>query len=119
MSKETLTKENFWNEIYLKYPNATKIFCGWIDEYKISVGWESLFNAGISLGANEAISKSKKYHELPYAIQQGIWIQFAQEILPTYFEQPEYIYSFDLEEDIKTVLSELEEIISEIDKIIR
>lgn len=65
---ESLTKENFWNELYDKYPDKMKVFCSWVDEYKEKVNWEQLFgNAG------------KKYHDLPIAMQIGIFIQFTTE----------------------------------------
>lgn len=103
---ETLTKENFWNEMYSTYPNACKIFCDWIDEYKETVKWWELFNAGNPSG--EGQKQPPKFHEIPYAMQQGIWIEFANQTVNEYFEQPEYSYCGDLAEDIKTVFTELE-----------
>ena len=109
---ETLTKENFWNEINSTYPNACKLFCDWIDEYKAAVDWENVFNGGI-IRVSHLITKSPKFHEIPYAMQQGIWIEFATEKLNEYFEQPEYQYVGDLREDIKAVFTELEMEISD------
>lgn len=97
----TLTKENFWNEMMRQYPRAAARFCKWIDEYKKAVEWDMLF-------ANTHMAKKIKFHDIPHAMQQGIWIEFARQELDEHFEQPEYYYDFDLEENIKTVFSELE-----------
>lgn len=117
--QQTLTKENFWNEIYSKYPNATKLFCDWIDEYKKAVNWQVLFNPHFKVVEETTqIHSTPKFHDLPHAIQQGIWIEFANDILNEYFEQPEYQYCMDLEEDIELVLSELEkDILSDLEVI--
>lgn len=103
---QTLTKENFWNAIFSDYPKACQIFCDWIDEYKKSVEWDAVFRA------NE-ICIAPKFHEIPYEMQQGIWITFVVQTLPDFFEQPEYQYSGDLEEDIKEVFAEIEKSINE------
>lgn len=116
---ENLTKENFFNEMMELYPLAMKLFCNWVDEYKKAVNWNVLFNNGKekNYGVNlNQLPNSKtgrydhdiKFHDLPYAMQQGIWIEFVGQTLHHYFEQPEYQYSMDLEEDIKTVFKELE-----------
>ncbi|SEV88694.1 hypothetical protein SAMN05428988_0134 [Chitinophaga sp. YR573] len=60
-----LTKENFWNKCFEKYPDATQEFCEWIDGYKASVDWEELFVSGI------------KFHDIPGEMQCGIWIEFV------------------------------------------
>lgn len=75
-----LTKEGFWNGMMDKYPNATKEFCDWIDKYKEEVFWNTLFNGGISesQGHGEPIitSVAPKYHDLPYAMQLGIFLTY-------------------------------------------
>lgn len=127
--RESLTKENFWNAIMEQFPKSTKLFCDWIDQYKESVGWDALFNANYfdlhaldvkgNLKENGKIASifptrtlkatvSPKFHDLPYDMQAGIWIRFVNDTLSDYFEQPEYQYSFDLEEDIKIVFGEIE-----------
>ena len=78
-NEKGLTKENFFNELYEKYPKAMQIFCNWIDEYKKSVNWNELFNDGKAWAGG--VTKSPKFHELPYAIQNGIWIEFAKKYL--------------------------------------
>ncbi len=107
--EETLTKENFWNQIYIDYPKACKLFCNWIDEYKKAVDWNDLFNDDITNLADGY--KVPKFHEIPHAMQQGIWIEFVNQNLDNYFEQPEYSYCLDLREDIKIVFSEIEPLI--------
>lgn len=101
---EPLTKENFWNDIMKDFPNATKRFCDWIDEYKETVNWDVLF------GCADHVSKKTriKFHNIPYDMQTGIWIKFANDILNECYEQPEYEYSGDLREDIKTVFNEID-----------
>lgn len=106
--QQTLTKENFWNEIMVQYPKSTKTFCEWIDAYKAAVSWDTVFNIRFPGGVRAA-----KFHEIPYEMQQGIWITFARETLDKFFEQPEYTYSFDLGEDIKMVFGEIEDLIDE------
>lgn len=99
----TLTKENFWNAIMEQYPKATNEFCKWIDEYKKAIEWDYLFANGLA--------RKIKFHHIPYAMQQGIWFEFCNQNLDKYFEQVEYGYSGDLEEDIKTVFAEIEDLI--------
>lgn len=101
-----LTKENFFNEMMEQYPKATKEFCDWIDDYKASVNWNSLFKANEN--TMQLHSSTYKFHEIPYDMQVGIWIAFAMDTLEHLFEQPEYSYCGDLEEDIKTVFKEIE-----------
>lgn len=77
---DSLTKENFWNDLMAKYPEEMKEFCGWIDDYKIRVNWLPLFNVDSDyqnyLGKN---APAPKYHDLPIAMQIGIFMQFASE----------------------------------------
>lgn len=63
-----LTKENFWNDIAVKYPIAFKLFSEWIDNYKIRNNWNHLFKPGI------------KFHDLPISMQRGIIEQFKYEV---------------------------------------
>lgn len=119
--EETLTKENFFNEMLEKYPKAMKHFCEWIDEYKKAVGWDKLFNdhyhqSNIRRAANGEICSidfsTPKYHDLPYAMQYGIWIEYCSQDLHHYFEQPEHISdSVDLREDIEGVFKETEDLV--------
>jgi hypothetical protein len=111
--EQTLTKENFWNEMMEKYPKAAKSFCEWIDEYKKAVGWNGLFRESNSRDENgDIVGGTKKYHELPYAMQYGIWIEFCRQNLHQFFEQSEHLCDFvDLEEDVKNVFKEIDPMI--------
>lgn len=54
---ENLNKENFWNAMHEKYPNAMGEFCKWIDEYKETVGWHQLFSKPLSESDKKAIEE--------------------------------------------------------------
>jgi len=76
--EHSLTKENFWNDLKEKYPYGVQVFCDWIDEYKEKVKWSELFNDGSPHYAKMGWH-NPKYHDLPMAMQIGIWIQFVAE----------------------------------------
>lgn len=77
-----LTKENFWNELYVKYPDKVQEFCDWIDEYKKRVHWDMLFfNNRKASPQSKCRSNPVKYHDLPLAMQLGIFIQFRAEVM--------------------------------------
>lgn len=94
--QENLTKGNFWDEMMVKYPLSMARFCKWVDDYKVAANWHNLFLNGV------------KFHHLPYAMQQGIWIDFVNEIINELYEQPEYAYSGDLRDDIDVVFADIE-----------
>lgn len=73
-----LTKENFWNELMTKYPAEMERFCKWVDEYKKRVNWTSLFHERLHFpeGYDEL---APKFHEIPVAMQIGIFLQFMSE----------------------------------------
>lgn len=76
---ESLTKENFFNNLKEKYPLAIEDFCIWMDKYKKENNWEELFNSGyedISKDSKTGFSKAPKFHDLPLAIQIGILHQY-------------------------------------------
>lgn len=80
MSKklEELSKLNFWDAIKVLYPKSFSFFEKWIDEYKADNGWKGLFNDQ-SWRADQAAaihSVPPKFHELPFAMQFGIFTQF-------------------------------------------
>lgn len=62
-----VTKENTFNALCEKYPLTMGRFCEWIDEYKEDNNWNTLFYSNV------------KFHDLPYALQVGIWFQFVAE----------------------------------------
>ena len=75
---ENLTKENFWNDLMDKYPEEMKRFCAWIDEYKKRVDWERLFGNFSPEVLSVKVARTK-YHDLPIAMQIGIFLQFTIE----------------------------------------
>lgn len=97
--RKPLTKENFWNEMMEKYPNATKAFCDWIDEYKKAVGWGNLFNEGLP-DTKGIFSEAPKFHDLPYAMQVGIWLEYVCNRGGCQYEI-ENFFEFDLRTDIE------------------
>ena len=99
--RESLTKENFWNELYAKYPKGTQVFCDWIDKYKKSVNWTDLFRDHLN---GDAKFSSPKYHDLPYAMQMGIWFQFEQEFDLGRIGSPNFS-GFDLRNRIEQYIS--------------
>lgn len=64
---ETLTKEEFWDPLAEKYPDLMTEFRAWIDKYKERVDWSNIFFSFV------------KYHDLPVAVQIGIFFQFMAE----------------------------------------
>lgn len=95
---ETLTKENFWDEMEQKYPKAMAHFKEWIDRYKSEHDWEDLFNHNTEYQDTLA----PKYHELPIAMQFGIFLEWA--------DTHKSAFSFtvvagDWPEDIKEVIA--------------
>lgn len=78
---DSLTKENFWNDLYEKFPAEMEIFCKWIDEYKNKINWNDLFTRVNCIGdqPNHCEINPPKYHDLPIAMQIGIFIQFRAE----------------------------------------
>lgn len=80
---ENLTKENFWNEMMEKYPEQMKKFCDWIDDYKASVNWESLFGTHKTTDGGRIVCSysAPKFHDLPFAMQLGIWAEYMGVIL--------------------------------------
>lgn len=99
--QQLLTKQNFWDALEEKFPLAIAEFKTWIDEYKKKVNWDGLFKvvADTHEGYPAEMYKQVKYHELPDAMQVGIWLQFCS-------EQPEKtrdiaIDNFDLRADME------------------
>lgn len=72
-----LNKEDFWNEMSEKYPKAVKDFCDWIDEFKVLVFWNDLFNSNSDYqDYNGKNAPAPKYHEVPIFIQYGVWLEY-------------------------------------------
>jgi hypothetical protein len=69
---QNLNKDNFWTMMQNHYPDAMNVFCKWIDQYKIEVGWDELFNqAGLT-----DVDKPIKFHNIPFEMQNGILARF-------------------------------------------
>lgn len=80
--EENLTRENFWDALYAQYPKGVNVFCEWVDEYKKKYNWDTLFKGDIRSIAVTGTSvtceyDTLKYHDLPLAMQIGIWIEFV------------------------------------------
>lgn len=107
---QTLTKENFWNRMMEQYPHATTAFCKWVDEYKKAVNWDKLFNHGIthhvSGSAFKSTTSAPKFHDLPHAMQMGIWIEYISQRGGCQWEI-EDMFQYDLSEDIEGFFREL------------
>lgn len=114
--QETLTKENFWNRMMELYPNATKKFCEWVDEYKKEVNWKILFNCGKDknygtnfnrpVGENGRWDHDIKFHDIPHAMQTGIWLEYLSQRGGCVMEI-ENFFEFDLAKDIEGMFREL------------
>lgn len=78
------TKEGFWNPLSEKYPNSMKLFFNWIDNYKEENNWGDIFNEGDSNGDDGCYRESPKYHELPMAMQVGIFLEFVEDTCNKY-----------------------------------
>jgi len=97
---EILTKENFWNEMEQKYPKAMKHFQNWIDGYKKANQWQLLFNGMVVTHLDSDTKQPQytfapKYHELPIAMQFGIFVEFITYSEPK-LNKPFYPYKLFL-----------------------
>jgi len=72
------TKENFWNYIERSCPKTFAKFKVWVDEYKVRVNWTNLLATYVD---QDLPTKRKKLHEIPIAMQFGVFIQFTQELV--------------------------------------
>lgn len=106
--EDNLTKENFWNELYAKYPLGMKMFCDWIDAYKKKNNWDNLFKNHYA--GNHAMNgieyKTIKYHDLPLAMQIGIWIEFVGDRGGCDYEVD--LFSHDWKQDISEYIKMLQ-----------
>ncbi len=99
MVKENLNKENFWDDLYKKYPKGVDVFCDWIDEYKKKNNWLSLFTHRYKVHITDTQEKYPKFHDLPLAMQIGIWIEFVIDRGGCEWEIDD-MFSYDWREDI-------------------
>lgn len=75
ITKPNINKENFFNGMMEKYPDATQQFCDWIDEYKKECGMHEWLDDDSSIAGLHPI----KFHHLPYEMQKGIIHRFVKE----------------------------------------
>ncbi len=100
---ENLNKENFWDSIYKKYPKGVQIFCDWIDKYKEENNWHRLFKQEF-----HAKNLQVKFHDLPLAMQIGIWIEFKTHIQSSHLKwKIEDLKDYDWRYDIDNTLGTL------------
>lgn len=78
------TKEMFWSPLEASNPEGLKKFYLWIDDYKRKNSWQQLFNYGSPHYSNQGWH-NPKFHELPSAMQFGIFLQFVSETTPLAF----------------------------------
>lgn len=80
---ENLNKENFWNELMSRFPDGMKLFCSWVDDYKEKNNWNDLFNYGIPRRKTQGWH-NPKFHDIPLAMQIGIFLEFVFENIDKY-----------------------------------
>lgn len=94
---DSLTKENFWDQLYADYPEEMKKFCDWIDEYKKRVEWNYLFDGYNKVDQDGNIfNTAPKFHDIPIAMQIGIFYQYATEIDTLLSMKPPVDFIFDI-----------------------
>jgi hypothetical protein len=109
---ENLTKENCFNALTEKYPRAMELFCEWIDFYKVKNNWKELFNTfceGYSV--RDSVGNpfnAPKYHELPYAMQLGIWFEFVRENGGYKWDDLINSRTYNLRDDMDSYFEEME-----------
>jgi len=91
MNNVILTKKAFWEPMRLKYPLGMEYFKEWIDKYKVTNNWDYLFNDNTDdpfPRAGTPTITAPKYHELPIAMQLGIFNEFLynQELIPSFLQ---------------------------------
>ena len=87
----SLTKENFWNDLYEKHPEPMKEFCEWIDAYKKEIMWNDLF-------FNSRRHNPIKFHDIPFEMQVGIILRFIKEKYPQMRSQIYWVHPLVPEE---------------------
>ena len=81
---ERMNKANFWDKLETEYPEQMGDFKKYIDEYKRREDWANLFPGRIIYGDDDVMGKYRqvipvKFHDLPNAMQIGIFIQYTIE----------------------------------------
>lgn len=94
-----LSLDNFFNRLKNIYPLSMEYFCNWIDEYKKSNDWNTLFNEVTleqGIGQNSFKLKAPKFHDLPFAMQYGILVEFSSHLMNKDFNDSELRVEFTL-----------------------
>jgi len=92
-----LTKENCWDELKKRFPEAMDVFGAWLDEYKIESDYFKLFrndllfiepnNAKVTdrqvvpLKEPPTRPRHPRFHELPGELQFGIFCAFIHDMI--------------------------------------
>ena len=66
---ENLNKKNFWGFASNHCTKTMNKFTRFIDVYKMSIGWDDMFNEHLNI----------KFHDIPYEMQLGIILKFFNE----------------------------------------
>lgn len=88
-------KENLFNALQKRFPEALAEFCQWIDDYKNEVGWHDL------------CQYSTKFHDLPKEMQIGIIMRFSIEMAIKY-DGEEKTFESDIQEMITAFIELME-----------
>lgn len=72
-----MTKAEFWLPLEVKYPLQMADFRRWIDEYKRREKWSRFFRYEHAVDGTEL--HAPKFHDLPNALQLGMFIQYTVE----------------------------------------
>ena len=87
-----MTKANFWDKIQSEYPEEMGEFLSWLEEFKRRENWSDLFG---QIGQAKPFPDGSinwadrlKFHDLPNAMQIGIFIQYTIEQGGESFFQP-------------------------------
>lgn len=99
--QQPLTSEYFWKEVLIKYPNATKRFMEWVQEYKKAVNWDGLFGKHETRHYGRLVCSgiAPEFSQLPHAMQQGIWLEYLCQRGGCQFEIEDF-FEYDLAKDI-------------------
>lgn len=71
---QSLTKENFFDELHDMFPDAVEHFFSWLNEYKKEVAWDELF------GNVFPTTKKIQFQDLPFDMQNGIIARYELEL---------------------------------------
>lgn len=87
----TLTKENFWNDLSKTYPASVSEFWQWFQSYKVEIHWTKVFNGSPIL------------ESLPIEFQKGVLLAFMNRMTQKYpdlMDESEVHLSGELESDL-------------------